>query len=71
MGIVRCSGSISRLLRPLRPQRVLPIVPTSLPGAYRRFHISPAPWAIKSQILKDVGEGEQHLTAFSQLWNAP
>ncbi|KAL2005851.1 hypothetical protein VTN00DRAFT_10344 [Thermoascus crustaceus] len=57
MGIVRCSGSFSQLLRPLRHPRVLPIVPASLPGSYRRLHISPAWWAIKSQVLKDVGEG--------------
>lgn len=61
MGIVRCSGSFFQLLRSLRRPRLLPIVPTSLPGSYRRLHISPAWWAIKSQVLKDVGEGERDL----------
>ncbi|KAK2832054.1 hypothetical protein FQN49_006895, partial [Arthroderma sp. PD_2] len=41
---------------------LLSSAPVCLPAAYttrfrRRFHSSPVPWGIRSQILKDVGEG--------------
>ncbi|KAL1877761.1 hypothetical protein Plec18167_004730 [Paecilomyces lecythidis] len=35
----------------------MPIVPTSVLGAYRKFHSSPVCSGIRSQVLKDVGEG--------------
>ncbi|KAK2804180.1 hypothetical protein FQN50_006722 [Emmonsiellopsis sp. PD_5] len=60
---LRCRGSLSHPLRPNSPSRLLPIASrisghsASSPPHRRRFHNTPASWAVKSQILKDVGEG--------------
>ncbi|KAI9932943.1 hypothetical protein ASPWEDRAFT_99273 [Aspergillus wentii DTO 134E9] len=59
MSILRFGGSISRALKsPCRPRTVLPITSTVLSTIPRRgFHAAPSLWGIKSQVLKDVGEG--------------
>ncbi|KAK2755934.1 hypothetical protein FQN54_005730 [Arachnomyces sp. PD_36] len=61
MGSLRCSGSVSQILRSYRHSHRAASIAPSLTGLTqsqrRRFHASPAPWAIKSQVLKDVGEG--------------
>ncbi|KAJ5168264.1 Lipoamide acyltransferase [Penicillium canariense] len=57
MSILRAGGSIPRSLRPCRPQRLLRTGFPIPPVASRAFHPGPSLWGIKSQILKDVGEG--------------
>ncbi|KAK2733412.1 hypothetical protein FQN55_003372 [Onygenales sp. PD_40] len=60
---LRCRGSLFHPLLPNGPSRLLPIAArisghsASSPPHRRRFHSTPASWAVKSQILKDVGEG--------------
>ncbi|EEH45647.2 uncharacterized protein PADG_01797 [Paracoccidioides brasiliensis Pb18] len=61
MMALRCRGSLTQALRPIcSASRLLPaaarIYPISSPRQ-RFFHGSPASWAIRSQVLKDVGEG--------------
>ncbi|KAJ5570151.1 uncharacterized protein N7459_009581 [Penicillium hispanicum] len=57
MSLLRSGGTIPRVLRPCRPHSLLrtryPIPPVSSRG----LHAGRSLWAIKSQILKDVGEG--------------
>lgn len=67
MSILRFGGSISRALKsPCRPRTVLPITSTVLSTIPRRgFHAAPSLWGIKSQVLKDVGEGKSLLIFFS------
>ncbi|KAL1964688.1 hypothetical protein VTN77DRAFT_6714 [Rasamsonia byssochlamydoides] len=61
MGILRCSRRLlaCTVNRPWRGGH--PIAPLAVGASEfdrrRAFHCSPASWAIKSQILKDVGEG--------------
>ncbi|KAE8375130.1 2-oxoacid dehydrogenases acyltransferase-domain-containing protein [Aspergillus bertholletiae] len=59
MSILRCNGGLSRALRSCQSHRVLPVTrsPSTVPFSRRTFHAAPALWGIKSQILKDVGEG--------------
>jgi hypothetical protein len=40
------------------PRRALPRVVASSFNGRRLFHTSPVPWGIRSQVLKDVGEGQ-------------
>ncbi|PGH18568.1 hypothetical protein AJ79_00347 [Helicocarpus griseus UAMH5409] len=60
---LRCRGSFAQVLLPNCTPRHLPIAARiashTTPGQprRRRFHSSPASLAIKSQILRDVGEG--------------
>ncbi|PGH01746.1 2-oxoisovalerate dehydrogenase E2 component (dihydrolipoyl transacylase) [Blastomyces parvus] len=58
---LRCRGSFAQaLLSSGSPARLVPSVSrisTSFCSPRRRFHPSPAPCAIRSQVLKDVGEG--------------
>ncbi|EEP80513.1 conserved hypothetical protein [Uncinocarpus reesii 1704] len=60
MGSLYCRGSLSKALKSRISLRILPAAP-QLSGfnhrSRRRFHSTPAPWGIRSQILKDVGEG--------------
>lgn len=58
MNILRTGASVPRVLRPCRPQSVLRTRFPIPPVASRAFHAGPSLWGIKSQILKDVGEGE-------------
>ncbi|PLB55126.1 biotin-dependent 2-oxo acid dehydrogenases acyltransferase [Aspergillus steynii IBT 23096] len=58
MSFLRLGTGLSCALRSTRPRRVLPIAHSpsfSLPC--RSFHAAPSLWGIKSQVLKDVGEG--------------
>ena len=58
MTILRCGGSIPRILRPCRPQSLLR---TRYPiPLHRAFSACPSLWGMRSQVLKDVGEGESH-----------
>ncbi|KAE8358046.1 2-oxoacid dehydrogenases acyltransferase-domain-containing protein [Aspergillus caelatus] len=59
MSILRCNGGLSRALRSCQSHRVLPITrsPSTISLPRRTFHAAPALWGVKSQILKDVGEG--------------
>ncbi|EGE83916.2 2-oxoisovalerate dehydrogenase E2 component (dihydrolipoyl transacylase) [Blastomyces dermatitidis ATCC 18188] len=58
---LRCRGPFAQaLLSSSSPARLVPSISRISPSCYsprRRFHPSPAPCAIRSQILKDVGEG--------------
>ncbi|OJD25857.1 hypothetical protein ACJ73_02766 [Blastomyces percursus] len=58
---LRCRGSFAQaLLSNSSLARLVPSISRLSPSYYsprRRFHPSPAPCAIRSQILKDVGEG--------------
>lgn len=56
MNILRCGGRIPRVLQSRQPQHVLRIQYPIPP--HRAFHACPSLWGIKSQLLKDVGEGE-------------
>lgn len=58
MHILRSGGSIPRVLRPCQPRTLLRTRFPVSPVANRAFHAGPSLWGIKSQILKDVGEGE-------------
>lgn len=60
MFALRGCGGFSRALRAGRAQRVLPMVSphSSILLPRRTFHAAPALWSVKSQVLKDVGEGE-------------
>ncbi|KKZ68438.1 2-oxoisovalerate dehydrogenase E2 component (dihydrolipoyl transacylase) [[Emmonsia] crescens] len=56
---LRCRGSFAQALLPSSsPARLVPTV-SRIPSYShrRRFHVSPASCAIRSQLLKDVGEG--------------
>lgn len=60
MGILRCGGSISQALRAsYRPRSALSIAsPSALNSISRRGFRAALPlWGVKSQVLKDVGEG--------------
>lgn len=61
MGILRCGGKFPRVLRLACSSHAMPIVPTSVLGSYRRFHSSPMWSGVRSQVLKDVGEGESRI----------
>lgn len=61
MNILRTGGSVPLVLRPCRPQSLLRTRFPIQPAASRAFHAGPSLWGIKSQILKDVGEGETFL----------
>jgi 2-oxoisovalerate dehydrogenase E2 component (dihydrolipoyl transacylase) len=61
MNILRRGGSIPRILHTCQPQSVLRIRSPITSVLSRGFHAGPALWGIKSQILKDVGEGKQML----------
>ncbi|KLJ08432.1 2-oxoisovalerate dehydrogenase E2 component (dihydrolipoyl transacylase) [Blastomyces silverae] len=58
---LRCRGSFAQaLLSNSSPARLVPSISRISPSfssPRRRFHPSPAPCAIRSQLLKDVGEG--------------
>ncbi|PYH45928.1 putative 2-oxo acid dehydrogenases acyltransferase [Aspergillus saccharolyticus JOP 1030-1] len=54
MNMLRCSGGLSRALRRQHP-RALPNY--TLPIPRRLFHGAAPLWGVKSQVLKDVGEG--------------
>ncbi|PKX92583.1 putative 2-oxo acid dehydrogenases acyltransferase [Aspergillus novofumigatus IBT 16806] len=58
MSFLRCNRGVLGALRSSRPQRVIPTTPSSkISIPRRRFHAALPLWGIKSQILKDVGEG--------------
>ncbi|KAJ5892504.1 hypothetical protein N7504_009195 [Penicillium tannophilum] len=57
MNILRSGGNVPRILRSCQPQSVLRIGSPITSVLSRGFHAGPALWGIKSQILKDVGEG--------------
>ncbi|KAJ5149737.1 hypothetical protein N7448_001315 [Penicillium atrosanguineum] len=57
MNLLRSGGSIPRILRPSRPQSLLRIRCPIPPIASRGFHAGSALLGVRSQILKDVGEG--------------
>ncbi|KAJ5972181.1 Lipoamide Acyltransferase [Penicillium vulpinum] len=57
MNFSRSGGLTARNFRPCLPQNRLRIRSTLPPLLSRRFHASSLLWAIKSQVLKDVGEG--------------
>ncbi|KAE8318952.1 2-oxoacid dehydrogenases acyltransferase-domain-containing protein [Aspergillus transmontanensis] len=59
MSILRCNGGLSWALRSCQSRRFLPITrsPSTISFPRRTFHAAPALWGVKSQILKDVGEG--------------
>ncbi|KAJ5083198.1 Lipoamide acyltransferase [Penicillium angulare] len=57
MNILRTGRSIPRVLLSGQPQSLLRILNPIVPVSRRRFHAGPALWGVKSQILKDVGEG--------------
>jgi 2-oxoisovalerate dehydrogenase E2 component (dihydrolipoyl transacylase) len=61
MNILRTGATVPRVLRPCRPQSLLRTRFPIQPAASRAFHAGPSLWGIKSQILKDVGEGEAFL----------
>ncbi|WEW60704.1 2-oxoacid dehydrogenase acyltransferase [Emydomyces testavorans] len=60
MGPVYCRGLLPKALNSRFSTRLLPVAP-QLSGLNhrfrRRFHSTPVPWGIRSQVLKDVGEG--------------
>lgn len=58
MNILRSGASIPRVLRPCQPKSLLHRRFPVAAVANRAFHAGPSLWGIKSQILKDVGEGE-------------
>ncbi|OOQ90994.1 putative 2-oxo acid dehydrogenase acyltransferase [Penicillium brasilianum] len=57
MNILRSGASVPRVLRPCRPRSLLRTRFHISPVASRAFHAGPSLWGVKSQILKDVGEG--------------
>ncbi|KAF7592753.1 hypothetical protein BBP40_012511 [Aspergillus hancockii] len=59
MSILRCNGGLSWALRSCQSRRVLPTTrsPSTIAISRRTFHTAPSLWGVKSQILKDVGEG--------------
>ncbi|KAF9250090.1 hypothetical protein DTO027I6_287 [Penicillium roqueforti] len=57
MGFSRSGGLAARNFRPCLPQNHLRIRSTLPPLLSRKFHASSLLWQIKSQVLKDVGEG--------------
>ncbi|KAK4864992.1 hypothetical protein LT330_001615 [Penicillium expansum] len=57
MSFSRNGGLTARNFRPCLPQNRLRIRSTLPPLLSRRFHASSLLWGIKSQVLKDVGEG--------------
>ncbi|KAJ5043659.1 hypothetical protein NUH16_000448 [Penicillium rubens] len=57
MTFSRSGGLAARNFRPCLPQNRLRIRSTLTPLLSRRFHASSLLWGIKSQVLKDVGEG--------------
>ncbi|QQK45908.1 Biotin-dependent 2-oxo acid dehydrogenases acyltransferase, putative [Penicillium digitatum] len=57
MSFSRSGGLTARNFRPCLPQNRLRIRSTLPPLLSRKFHASSLLWGIKSQILKDVGEG--------------
>ncbi|OGE48197.1 hypothetical protein PENARI_c031G12348 [Penicillium arizonense] len=57
MSFRRSGGLLPRNFRPCLPQNHLRIRSTLPPLLSRRFHASSLLWGIKSQVLKDVGEG--------------
>ena len=67
MSFRRSGGLLPRNFRPCLPQNHLRIRSTLPPLLSRRFHASSLLWGIKSQVLKDVGEGMEHLEPVSCL----
>jgi hypothetical protein len=61
----RSGGLLPRNFRPCLPQNHLRIRSTLPPLLSRKFHASSLLWGIKSQVLKDVGEGMGHLEPVS------
>ncbi|EER23474.1 2-oxo acid dehydrogenases acyltransferase domain containing protein [Coccidioides posadasii C735 delta SOWgp] len=60
MGSLYCRRSLSKALQARISSRILPAAPPVAGFNHRfrrRFHSTPVPWGIRSQILKDVGEG--------------
>ncbi|KGO78530.1 Lipoamide Acyltransferase [Penicillium italicum] len=57
MSFSRSGGLTARNFRPCLPQNRLRTRSTLPPLLSRRFHASSLLWGIKSQVLKDVGEG--------------
>lgn len=58
MSFLRFGTGLSCALRSTRPRRVLPIAHSpAISFPCRNFHAAPSLWGIKSQVLKDVGEG--------------
>ncbi|KAF5860377.1 hypothetical protein ETB97_001666 [Aspergillus alliaceus] len=59
MSILRCNSGLSWALRSCQSRRVLPITrsPPTISIPRRTFHAAPSLWGVKSQVLKDVGEG--------------
>ena len=71
MSILRTGAHVPQILRRSRPQCLLrtrfPIQPTPS----RAFHAGPSLWGIKSQILKDVGEGQSMRMNFAVWMSFP
>lgn len=65
MSFSRSGGLTARNFRPCLPQNRLRIRSTLPPLLSRRFHASSLLWGIKSQVLKDVGEGNFYLITTS------
>ncbi|EHA28300.1 hypothetical protein ASPNIDRAFT_189170 [Aspergillus niger ATCC 1015] len=58
MNILRSTGSLSRVLQLCHGPRTLPSIRCQArPLPRRRFHAAASLWGVKSQVLKDVGEG--------------
>ncbi|OJJ49390.1 hypothetical protein ASPZODRAFT_59748 [Penicilliopsis zonata CBS 506.65] len=57
MSLLRSSGSVLWALRPQRPQSARAIVPPLVSLARKNFHAAASLFAVRSQVLKDVGEG--------------
>ncbi|KAL1956645.1 hypothetical protein VTO42DRAFT_6992 [Malbranchea cinnamomea] len=64
MASLRCKSALSQALNATSSRvssRFLPLPPVAVSVPFsrsrRQFHCTPAPWGIRSQILKDVGEG--------------
>ncbi|EAW10632.1 putative 2-oxo acid dehydrogenases acyltransferase [Aspergillus clavatus NRRL 1] len=58
MSFLRCNRPFLGALRSSRPQRTLPITQFPTTSSFRRnFHAALPLWGVRSQILKDVGEG--------------
>lgn len=55
MSFLRCGGGLPWAFRPRTPKSIAS-VRHSIP--LRKFHAASTLWGIKSQVLKDVGEGE-------------
>ncbi|PYI35480.1 hypothetical protein BP00DRAFT_334239 [Aspergillus indologenus CBS 114.80] len=55
MNVLRCSGSFSWALRSGQQSRAFPTKTLTIPR--RQFHRAAPLWGVKSQVLKDVGEG--------------